>query len=422
MQDCDWEQLEVEHAHGDLAHQLRAQVASERRTGCKPVASPRMDPAKRDAAIAYMLGAQAAFGFRSSSIASAITMMDRYWEKKAPPQPSNEWVPNLLAVACLSLAIKMEEVLVPPLLQLQINAITPHGLGYDASLVMKMELSVSAALDWRLVTVTPFEYIDRMLWHASLAGPSAGPDGGVLECQSHEVRTLAYDLLRQQLPVTAPLRFAPSVRAAAAVSAAAGALLGPAWGDAVLQALAEVINVDEDEERMPAAKGATAPVATPAVEPHTPRVSSELGAPLWDFPPGARPFNSPRGVADAELAMAAASAAVASPADARVHGMGTPGARASGRCTPVSAKEDEIFECQKISRNSTPDSILDSMYVFTPGLVARAGKRTRDISEPPTPEHFSDFSTVHASPDEGIMRISGRYALRERSIKVARSL
>ncbi|KAG6495342.1 hypothetical protein ZIOFF_043145 [Zingiber officinale] len=69
----------------------------------------------------------------------------------------NEWALQLLSVACLSLATKMEEALLPSLLDLQVEG---AKLIFEPRTVLRMELLVLAALDWRLRSVTPFTFID----------------------------------------------------------------------------------------------------------------------------------------------------------------------------------------------------------------------------------------------------------------------
>ncbi|KAJ1399642.1 Cyclin-like [Sesbania bispinosa] len=65
------------------------------------------------------------------------------------------WPLQLLSVACLALAAKMEEIKVPLLLDLQV--IEP-GFVFKPKTVQRMELLVMASLKWRLRTITPFDF------------------------------------------------------------------------------------------------------------------------------------------------------------------------------------------------------------------------------------------------------------------------
>lgn len=107
---------------------------------------------------------------------------------------------QLLAVACVSLAAKMEETAVPQCLDLQVGRgcsalqrrCTPFlslscscmcnnnqvGVGdaryvFDAKTVQRMELLVLTTLNWRMQAVTPFSYVDYFLNKLSNGGSTA---------------------------------------------------------------------------------------------------------------------------------------------------------------------------------------------------------------------------------------------------------
>nr|XP_007153670.1 hypothetical protein PHAVU_003G054900g [Phaseolus vulgaris]ESW25664.1 hypothetical protein PHAVU_003G054900g [Phaseolus vulgaris] len=71
-------------------------------------------------------------------------------------QQTNGWPLQLLSVACLSLAAKMEEPLVPSLLDLQIEG---AKYMFEPRTIRKMELLVLGVLDWRLRSVTPLCFL-----------------------------------------------------------------------------------------------------------------------------------------------------------------------------------------------------------------------------------------------------------------------
>ncbi|KAH7288456.1 hypothetical protein KP509_31G027000 [Ceratopteris richardii] len=66
---------------------------------------------------------------------------------------------QLLCVACISLAAKMEEVEVPLLLDLQVD---PECV-FEPRTIQRMELLVLSTLEWRMSSVTPFAYIDYLV-------------------------------------------------------------------------------------------------------------------------------------------------------------------------------------------------------------------------------------------------------------------
>lgn len=82
-------------------------------------------------------------------------------------QSGQPWVMQLLSVACLSLAAKMEEIRVPPFPEF------PAGeYQFDSGAIQRMELLVLNTLEWRMSPVTPFVYLS--FFATKLAGDVAG--------------------------------------------------------------------------------------------------------------------------------------------------------------------------------------------------------------------------------------------------------
>uniref|UniRef100_A0A0A9DET8 Cyclin C-terminal domain-containing protein n=1 Tax=Arundo donax TaxID=35708 RepID=A0A0A9DET8_ARUDO len=77
---------------------------------------------------------------------------------------------QLLSVACLSLAAKMEETAVPQSLDLQVGE---ARYVFEAKTIQRMELLVLSTLNWRMQAVTPFSYLDYFLH--KLNGGNAPP-------------------------------------------------------------------------------------------------------------------------------------------------------------------------------------------------------------------------------------------------------
>ncbi|KAL8117709.1 hypothetical protein AgCh_015547 [Apium graveolens] len=68
------------------------------------------------------------------------------------------WAIRLLAVACLSLAAKMEERKVPLLTEYYVDE-----YNFEGSMIQRMELLVLNALEWKLGLITPFEFINYFI-------------------------------------------------------------------------------------------------------------------------------------------------------------------------------------------------------------------------------------------------------------------
>ncbi|WOK92049.1 cyclin-D1-2-like [Canna indica] len=117
--------------------------------------SDSLDPTARRDAVAWILKVRSYYRFRPLTAYLAVDYMDRFLCSHRLPQ--NGWALQLLSVACLSLAAKMEETLVPSLLDLQVEDAT---FIFEPRTVLRMELLVLTALDWRLQAMTPFSFVN----------------------------------------------------------------------------------------------------------------------------------------------------------------------------------------------------------------------------------------------------------------------
>ncbi|KAK9000601.1 hypothetical protein V6N11_081090 [Hibiscus sabdariffa] len=137
----------------------------------------------------------------------SVNYLDRFLSSHSLPL-ENGWPFQLLSVACLSLAAKMEEAKVPLLLDLQV--LEPRFV-FEPKTIQRMELRVLAILNWRLRSVTPFDYFPHFLCK--------------LPSFSHSFDSLlsaSSDLILSTTRVIDFLQFTPSTMAAAAVFCAAG--------------------------------------------------------------------------------------------------------------------------------------------------------------------------------------------------------
>lgn len=112
---------------------------------------------------------------------------------------------QLLSVACLSLAAKMEETCVPLLLDFQL--FEPRFV-FESRTVRRMELLVMASLKWRMRAVTPFDFVDCFVREISAS-------------DFHRLFARASDLILNTHRVIDFLEYRSSTIAAAAVLSAA---------------------------------------------------------------------------------------------------------------------------------------------------------------------------------------------------------
>ncbi|XP_074329337.1 cyclin-D1-1-like isoform X2 [Apium graveolens] len=115
-----------------------------------------VDSSARQASVAWILKVQRYYGFQPLTAYLSVNYVDRFLYSHPLPE-SNGWPLQLLSVACLSLAAKMEEPLVPSLLDLQIEG---AKFVFEPRTVTRMEFLVLGVLDWKLRSITPFTFLD----------------------------------------------------------------------------------------------------------------------------------------------------------------------------------------------------------------------------------------------------------------------
>ncbi|KAK7280245.1 hypothetical protein RJT34_25307 [Clitoria ternatea] len=160
-------------------------------------------------AVNWILKVHAFYQFRPVTAFLSVNFLDRFLSCSTLPRASG-WAFQLLSVACLSLAAKMEEPHVPLLLDLQL--FEPRFV-FEPKTVQRMELWVMSNLKWRLRSVTPFDYLHYFI--AKLPSSSSSES-------THNFFSTASDLILSTARVIDFLGFAPSIVAAAAVLCSTG--------------------------------------------------------------------------------------------------------------------------------------------------------------------------------------------------------
>ncbi|GAB4839847.1 hypothetical protein Ancab_020557 [Ancistrocladus abbreviatus] len=126
-----------------------------------------IDASARSQSVAWMLKVRAFYGFQPLTAYLSVNYFDRFLCSHRLPQ-QNGWPLQLLSVACLSLAAKMEEPLVPSLLDLQVQG---AKFIFETKTIQRMELLVLGVLDWRLRSITPFSFIGFFAYKLDATGP-----------------------------------------------------------------------------------------------------------------------------------------------------------------------------------------------------------------------------------------------------------
>ncbi|KAF5747331.1 cyclin-D4-2 [Tripterygium wilfordii] len=115
----------------------------------------------RSEAVDWILKASIHHGFGPLSVYLSVNYLDRFLS--LCEFPGQDWIVQLLAVSCLSIAAKMDEVYVPHVVDLQELVGKPEFL-FEAKSIKAMELMIMSRLKWRLhSSSTPYAYIDYFL-------------------------------------------------------------------------------------------------------------------------------------------------------------------------------------------------------------------------------------------------------------------
>ncbi|CAL5372862.1 unnamed protein product [Camellia sinensis] len=113
----------------------------------------------RREAIEWMLRVIVHYGFTAMTTVLAVNYFDRFISSLFF-QRDKPWMGQLTAVACLSLAAKVEETQVPLLLDLQVEE---SKYVFEAKTIQRMELLVLSTLAWKMKPVTPLSFIEHIV-------------------------------------------------------------------------------------------------------------------------------------------------------------------------------------------------------------------------------------------------------------------
>ncbi|CAN4092654.1 unnamed protein product [Withania somnifera] len=111
----------------------------------------------RGEAVEWILKITAYYSFSAQTAFLAVNYFDRFLFTFDKLQNHKSWMNQLVAVACLSLAAKVEETEVPLLLDLQVEE---SRFVFESKTVQRMELLVLSTLKWKMNPVTPFSFLD----------------------------------------------------------------------------------------------------------------------------------------------------------------------------------------------------------------------------------------------------------------------
>ncbi|CAN6206113.1 unnamed protein product [Urochloa humidicola] len=147
------------------------------------------------------------YNFGPLSLYLAVNYLDRFLSSHN--LPDDKPLKQLLSVGCLSLAVKMEETVVPLPVDLQV---CDPEFEFDATNIGRMEIIILTTLKWRMHAVTPFTFISYFLDKFSEGKPP-----------SFALASRCANIIVGTLKGSTFLSFRPSEIAAAAALAAVSA-------------------------------------------------------------------------------------------------------------------------------------------------------------------------------------------------------
>ncbi|KAG7545138.1 Cyclin N-terminal [Arabidopsis suecica] len=113
----------------------------------------------RKEAVGWILRVNAHYGFSTLAAVLAITYLDKFICSYSL-QRDKPWMLQLVSVACLSLAAKVEETQVPLLLDFQVEE-TKYA--FEAKTIQRMELLILSTLQWKMHLITPISFVDHII-------------------------------------------------------------------------------------------------------------------------------------------------------------------------------------------------------------------------------------------------------------------
>ncbi|KAL9261267.1 Cyclin-D3-1-like protein [Drosera capensis] len=119
-----------------------------------------VDVKGREMTVDWILKVQSHYDFEPQCACLSINYFDRFLSAYELPK-DKAWMMQLLAVACLSIAAKVEETDVPLPIDLQVGE---AKFIFEAKTIQRMELLVLSTLKWRMNAVTPLSFIDHFLY------------------------------------------------------------------------------------------------------------------------------------------------------------------------------------------------------------------------------------------------------------------
>ncbi|KAL6527377.1 hypothetical protein OROGR_016467 [Orobanche gracilis] len=119
-------------------------------------------------AVEWMLKVIGYYSFSALTAVLAVNYLDRFLQARFKSSGEEKpWMTQLAAVACLSLAAKVEESRVPLLVDLQVEE---SKYVFESKTIQRMEILVLSTLGWKMNPVTPLSFLDYIATRLKFSG------------------------------------------------------------------------------------------------------------------------------------------------------------------------------------------------------------------------------------------------------------
>ncbi|KAL6504624.1 hypothetical protein OROHE_023382 [Orobanche hederae] len=109
-------------------------------------------------AVEWMLKVIGYYSFSALTAVLAVNYLDRFLQARFKSSGEEKpWMTQLAAVACLSLAAKVEETRVPLLVDLQVEE---SKYVFESKTIQRMEILILSTLGWKMNPVTPLSFLE----------------------------------------------------------------------------------------------------------------------------------------------------------------------------------------------------------------------------------------------------------------------
>ncbi|XP_076918046.1 cyclin-D3-3-like [Bidens hawaiensis] len=189
-------------------HELQSLMLRQNNNGFSSVTDVGLMGLRQES-VDWMIRVSNYYGFVALTTVLAVNYFDRFVSSShfqmGNGNNNKPWMNQLTAVACLSLASKVEEIQTPLLMDLQVEG---AKFVFESKTIMKMELLVLGSLQWKMNSVTPLLFADYVMRRLGL----------VAHCQRSEIVRRSERTVLAVINDSRSLLYPPSVIAAATMS------------------------------------------------------------------------------------------------------------------------------------------------------------------------------------------------------------